>query len=118
MKETEEKLQLLGPWGATDAESYCCCCCNIKQVWLDRYENSSKEISQVIVVDVIEPSSSPLLLLTGVVADPTTKIRKQKEMTVAATITILALLLFSFRTANDGLWLDLLASDGLSWWMG
>jgi hypothetical protein len=37
---------------------------------LDCYEISSKEINQVIVVDVLEPSSSPLLLLTGVVADP------------------------------------------------
>jgi len=60
---------MLGPWG------------NIKRVWLDCYEISSKEINQVVVV-VIEPSLLPLLLLAGVVAnpkvflDPTKKIKK------------------------------------------
>lgn len=40
-------------------------------------------------------------------------------MKVAAAVIILALLLFSFQNStNGGLWLDLLASDGLSWWMG
>jgi hypothetical protein len=60
----------LGPWGATDAGSYCCCYSNIKRVWLDCYKISSKKISQIAIVAIIEPFSSPLLLLAGVVAYP------------------------------------------------
>jgi len=40
------------------------------QVWLDYYEISYKKINQVVVVAVIEHSSSPLILLTSVVSDP------------------------------------------------
>jgi hypothetical protein len=60
----------LGPWG------------NIKRVWLDCYEISSKEINQVVVVVVVEPSLLHLILFASVVAnpkvflDPTKKIKK------------------------------------------
>jgi hypothetical protein len=40
------------------------------QVWLDYYKISYKKINQVVVVAVIEHSSSPLILLTSVVSDP------------------------------------------------
>jgi len=59
------------------------------RVWLDYYEISYKEINQIVVVAVIEPSSSPLILLTSVVGDPkvfldpTREIKKWNEMIVA-----------------------------------
>ena len=67
LKEQRRNQQLLGPWGAINAGSYCYYCCNIKRVWLDCCEIFSKQINQVIV-DVIKLSSSPLLLVVGGVA--------------------------------------------------